>query len=149
MARRRLLLLHGPNLNMLGTREPELYGRTTLPELEGLCRRRAKMLGFALDCRQSNHEGDLVTWIQRARGRYAGLLINAGAFTHTSVAIHDALKILAMPIVEVHITDPKTREPFRHVSYIEPLAAKTIAGHGVDGYGEALTFIAALAGGAA
>lgn len=138
-----ILILNGPNLNMLGIREPDLYGRDTLADVEALCRDSAARHGLAADCRQSNHEGTLVDWIQEERGRIAGLAINAGAYTHTSVALHDALKLLEVPIVEVHITDPKTREPFRHVSYIEPLAAATFAGRGVEGYVLAVEFLAA------
>lgn len=137
-----LLILNGPNLNMLGVREPELYGSDTLDDIRALCETRAEQLGMKTDFRQSNHEGELVTWIQEARGKIDGLIINAGAYTHTSLAIHDALKLLDVPIVEVHITDPKKREPFRHHSYIEPLAAHTIAGKGPAGYIEALEFLA-------
>ena len=135
-----ILLINGPNLNMLGVRDPALYGSDTLADIEGMCRDKGSQLGFEVVCRQSNHEGEIVTWIQQARGTIDGLIINAGAYTHTSLAIHDALELLGAPIVEVHITDPKKREPFRHHSYIEPLAALTIAGKGARGYIEALEF---------
>jgi 3-dehydroquinate dehydratase-2 len=144
MGKRRILILNGPNLNMLGVREPAIYGTVTLAGTEALCRRRARALDLRIDFRQSNHEGELVTWIQQARGKFAGLIINAAAYTHTSVAIHDALKLLAMPIVEVHFSNPKERESFRHHSFIEPLAAKVIAGQGAAGYEQALDFLAAF-----
>lgn len=130
-----ILILNGPNLNMLGLREPEIYGTTTLAEIEAMCASAAAQAGFSIDFRQSNHEGELVTWIQGAVTNVRGVVINAGAYTHTSLAIHDALKILGgVPIIEVHITDPKMREAFRHFSYIEALAARTIAGQGPKGY---------------
>jgi 3-dehydroquinate dehydratase-2 len=135
---KKILILNGPNLNMLGVREPEIYGHETLDDIKGLCMEEAAKLGVAIDFRQSNHEGELVTWIQEARGSYAGLIINAAAYTHTSVAIHDALKLLDMPIAEVHLSDPKTREGFRHLSYVEPVASIHIAGKGAAGYTEAL-----------
>ncbi|MBI4031103.1 MAG: type II 3-dehydroquinate dehydratase [Proteobacteria bacterium] len=136
----RILILNGPNLNMLGVREPEIYGTQTLVDIENLCRAKAKELGHEIDFRQSNHEGELVDWIQKARGAYGGIIINAAAYTHTSVAIHDALKIFGGPVVEVHLSDPQTRDPFRHHSYITPLAAAVIAGKGPAGYEEALAF---------
>jgi len=131
---KRVLVLNGPNLNMLGLREPDIYGHETLDDVKGLCLEAAEKLGLAIDFRQSNHEGELVTWIQDARGVYDGLLINAAAYTHTSLALHDALKILDIPIIEVHISDPKKREEFRHFSYVEPLAVHVIAGQGPKGY---------------
>ncbi len=140
----KLLLLHGPNLNMLGLREPEIYGTTTQDEIFALCHEKARELGFsALECRQSNHEGELVGWIQEAaRTNYAGMFINAAAYTHTSVALHDALKLLKIPVVEVHISDPSQREDFRHHSYITPLAAAVFSGHGTKGYEMALEKLA-------
>lgn len=140
-----ILILNGPNLNMLGLREPEIYGRETLADIQASCAHHAASLGLSVDFRQSNHEGELVTWIQQARGQIAGLIINAGAYTHTSVAIHDALRLLDVPIVEVHLSDPKKREAFRHHSYIEPLAAQVIAGKGAPGYIEALDYLAKTA----
>jgi 3-dehydroquinate dehydratase-2 len=144
----RALILNGPNLNMLGFREPEIYGHETLQDLEHLCHKTAQDIGLAIDLRQSNHEGTLVDWIQDlARGKtHDGLIINAGAYTHTSVALHDALRLLDIPIIEVHISDPKTREPFRHTSYIEPLASAVIAGKGVKGYGLALQKLTEILG---
>lgn len=137
-----ILILNGPNLNMLGQREPEIYGRDTLSDIEQLCHETAQLHSFDIDFRQSNHEGELVTWIQEARGRVQAVIINAAAYTHTSVAIHDALKLLDCPIVEVHLSDPKTREIFRHHSYIEPLAFAHFAGHGAKGYKMAIETIA-------
>lgn len=139
-----ILIINGPNLNMLGRREPEIYGATTLAEIEQLCRDKAAALGLTVECRQSNHEGDIVGWIQDAIDAHDGLIINAAAYTHTSVAIHDALKMLGFPVIEVHISDPKTREPFRHHSYIAPIAEKTISGQGVNGYIEALAYLAGV-----
>lgn len=135
-----ILILNGPNLNMLGRREPAIYGADTLADIRALCENRASQLGLEIDFRQSNHEGELVTWIQEALNKIDGLIINAGAYTHTSVAIHDALRLLDAPIVEVHLSDPKKREAFRHHSYIEPLAAKVIAGKGAQGYIDALEY---------
>ncbi|PCI55335.1 MAG: type II 3-dehydroquinate dehydratase [Alphaproteobacteria bacterium] len=135
---KKILILNGPNLNMLGTREPEIYGHQTLDDIEVLCAEKAKSLEFGIDFRQSNHEGELVTWIQEARGTAGGVIINAAAYTHTSVAIHDALKLLDCPIIEVHLSNPKEREEFRHFSYIESVASAVIAGHGAAGYEMAL-----------
>lgn len=134
----KILILNGPNLNMLGLREPEIYGHQTLDDVQKLCTDKAAALGLEIEFRQSNHEGELVEWIQNARGAVDGLIINAAAYTHTSIAIHDALKLLEAPIIEVHISNPETREGFRHTSYIEPLASAVIKGHGVDGYVQGL-----------
>lgn len=139
-----ILILNGPNLNMLGVREPSIYGHQTLDDIKALCAAKAQELGFDLDFRQSNHEGELVTWIQEERTKTAGVIINAGAYTHTSVAIHDALKLLDVPVVEVHLSDPETREAFRHFSYISPVAAKIIKGKGAAGYEEAVTALSTL-----
>ena len=130
----RILILNGPNLNMLGSREPEIYGDQTLDDIKGLCLEKAGTLGQVIDFRQSNHEGELVGWIQEAKGMFEGVIINAAAYTHTSVAIHDALKLLDVPIIEVHLSDPKKREKFRHISYVEPIATEVIAGQGAKGY---------------
>lgn len=138
----KLLILNGPNLNMLGVREPEIYGSDTLEDVRTLCEDTATRLGHTIDFRQSNQEGELVSWIQEARGTFDGMIINAGAYTHTSLAIHDALKLAEMPIAEVHISNPKEREEFRHFSYIEPLAKIRIAGEGVSGYAKALEKLA-------
>ncbi len=138
----KILILIGPNLNMLGRREPEIYGVETLGDIETMCREIGMRHDMEIDFHQSNHEGELVTWIQDAMDQVDGVIINAGAYTHTSIAIHDALKLLDCPIVELHHSDPKTREPFRHTSYIEPLAAKVIKGHKAAGYEMALDFLA-------
>lgn len=140
-----ILILNGPNLNMLGVREPHIYGSATLRDIEELCLDTAKRLNLSIDFRQTNHEGQLVTWIQEARGTVRGVIINAAAYTHTSVAIHDALKLLdGIPVIEVHLSNPKERENFRHVSYIEPLAARVIAGQGPQGYSAALEHLTTL-----
>lgn len=139
-----ILVLNGPNLNMLGLREPEIYGHQTLQDIKIMCVERAGELALTLDFRQSNHEGELVTWIQEERDNIIGLIINAGAYTHTSVAIHDALKLLTVPIIELHLSDPETREEFRHFSYIKPVAAKVIKGKGAAGYTEAITALSTL-----
>ncbi len=141
---KKILVLNGPNLNMLGTREPDIYGSATLADIEKLCKKTAGALGFKIDFRQSNYEGELVEWIQKATGKYDALVINAGAYTHTSVAIHDALRLLSVPIIEVHLSDPKTREPFRHHSYIEKLAAAVFAGHGDKSYALALEALSGI-----
>jgi 3-dehydroquinate dehydratase-2 len=141
-----VLVLNGPNLNMLGTRDPEIYGHTTLAEIEAACVEHGQTLGLAVSCRQSNHEGELVGWIQEARGNMAGLVVNAGALTHSSVAILDALSILDMPIVEVHLSNIFARESFRHHSYISPVATGVICGLGAQGYILALDAIARLTG---
>lgn len=129
-----VLILNGPNLNMLGRREPEIYGSQTLADIEKACETRAKALGLCIDFRQSNHEGELVSWLQEEMGRVDGIVINAAAYTHTSVAIHDALKLHDVPIIEVHLSNPKEREGFRHHSFITPLTVEEISGHGADGY---------------
>lgn len=126
---------------MLGLREPEIYGFDTLADVEKLCSEQAGDYDFSIDFRQSNHEGELVTWIQGARENIDGLIINAAAYTHTSIAIHDALKLLSVPVIEVHLSDPHSREPFRHLSYIEPIAARVIKGLGAKSYTEALTYL--------
>jgi 3-dehydroquinate dehydratase-2 len=136
-----LLILNGPNLNMLGQREPEIYGKDTLADIQDLCEQTATKLGYRIHFRQSNHEGQLVDWVQEAaalKGPYSGLILNAAAYTHTSIAIHDALKLLSIPVIEVHISDPAEREPFRHHSYVEPLAAAVIKGQGAKGYALAI-----------
>lgn len=129
-----VLILNGPNLNMLGQREPEIYGDLTLDDIKGQCLEKGRNLGFSIDFRQSNHEGELVGWIQEAYQNADAVIINAAAYTHTSIAIHDALKMLEVPIIEVHLSNPKDREEFRHISYIEPVADEVIAGHGAKGY---------------
>jgi 3-dehydroquinate dehydratase-2 len=136
--------LNGPNLNMLGVREPEVYGFQSLGDIENDCEEYAGELGFDIDFRQSNNEGELVTAIQQARGAFAGVIINAGAYTHTSIAIHDALKVLEVPVIEVHLSNPQARESFRHHSYISPLAKGTICGFGGHGYILALNALRSL-----
>ena len=135
-------VIYGPNLNMLGIREPQIYGRTTYEGLCGLIRAHAEKLGVEVFLYQSNHEGDLVDTIQQALGKADGIVINPGAYTHTSIALLDALKAVGIPAVEVHISDPDTREDFRRVSYIRAACVKTIKGHGLDGYLEAMDFLA-------
>lgn len=140
----KILVLNGPNLNMLGVREPTIYGKDTLADVEALCRKTAKGLGVAVDFRQSNHEGELVTWIQEARGKMAGIVINAGAYTHTSVAILDALSLSELPVIEVHLSNVYRREPFRHKSYISPVARAVLCGFGAHGYALALEGLAKM-----
>lgn len=141
---KKILILNGPNLNMLGQREPEIYGRQTLKDIETLCCQTGHKLGQDIDFRQSNHEGELVTWIQESLNVFDAVIINAAAYTHTSVAIHDALKLLNVPVVEVHLSNPKERESFRHHSYIEPIAAAGFSGLGAQSYVKALEYIANL-----
>jgi 3-dehydroquinate dehydratase-2 len=131
---RKIYILNGPNLNLLGTREPEIYGSSTLDELAGRCREVGSKVGLDVDFRQSNHEGELVEWIQGAIDRVDGIVINAAAYTHTSVAIHDALRAYNGYKIELHISNPHLRESFRHVSYVSPVVDSIIAGFGVRGY---------------
>ena len=137
----KLLVINGPNLNMLGIREPVIYGRETYADLMDMCRDKAKELGIEVDFYQSNHEGDLVDIIQKAYGIYDGIVINPGAYTHTSVAILDALKTVNIPTVEVHISDVSSREDFRQISYIRSYVCATITGHGLAGYTEAMEIL--------
>lgn len=139
-----VVVLNGPNLNMLGKREPNIYGRDTLADVEKACRAHAKTLGLALDFRQSNHEGELVGWIQEARGKAAGIVINAAALTHTSVALLDALQAAEVPTIEVHLSNIYRREPFRHHSYISRAAVGVICGLGSRGYLMALDALAGM-----
>lgn len=139
-----VLVLNGPNLNMLGNRQPEIYGRETLAGVEKLCRAEAQRLGLAIEFAQSNHEGALVDRIQKAREENAAIVINAGAYTHTSVALLDALNAAELPVVEVHISNIYKRESFRHHSYISPAAVGVIAGLGIHGYLLALQALARL-----
>lgn len=138
-------ILNGPNLNLLGRRQPEIYGRETLADVEAACTALADELGVALRFRQSNHEGQLIDWIHAARESAAGIVINPGAFTHTSVAILDALKAFDGPVIEVHISNVHQRESFRHHSYVSLRADGVIAGCGTQGYQLALRRVAALA----
>ena len=142
-----VLVLNGPNLNLLGTREPSVYGARTLADVEARCRSAAAAHGWTLDFRQSNHEGLLIDWIHEAGlghadGTVAGVVFNAGAYTHTSVALHDAIKAVAVPVIEVHISNVHAREPFRHHSYLSPAAAGIVVGFGIDGYALAIDGLA-------
>ena len=139
-----VLVLNGPNLNLLGTREPEVYGRTTLAQIEAACVARGRELGLAVECRQSNHEGELVTWVQEARNGHQGIVLNAGALTHTSIALLDALQAVGLPLVEVHLSNIYRRESFRHHSYISRAATGTICGFGSQSYLLALEAMAGL-----
>ena len=142
----RITILNGPNLNLLGTRDPEIYGGETLADVEAMCRATAEALGHEAVCAQSNSEGGLVDMIQAARQDSAGLVINAGAYTHTSVAIHDALEIFAGPVIEVHISNVHHREAFRHRSFVTPQADGVIVGCGTQGYDLAIRRLAQLIG---
>src|SRR5262245_38585216 len=143
-----IYVINGPNLNLLGTREPEVYGHATLADVEKLCRATAGRFSLALEFRQSNHEGEIVDWIQEAaRSAAAGIVLNAGAYTHTSVAIHDAIAAAAkLPVIEVHISNIFARESFRRRSYIAPVAKASLCGFGIDGYALAITGLAAIIG---
>ena len=145
----KILVLNGPNLNLLGLREPAVYGHATLADVEALCRATAAKQGADVECRQSNHEGVLVDWIQDAgvqhrAGQLAGVVFNAGAYTHTSVALHDAIKGSAVPVIEVHLSNPHAREEFRHTSFVARAAKGTISGFGAASYTLALDAAAAL-----
>ncbi len=131
-------ILNGPNLNLLGVREPEIYGADTLDDVEIRCAAKARALGFSIEFRQTNLEGELVTWIHEAREKASGIIINAGAYTHTSVALHDAIKAVGLPAIEVHLSNVYKRESFRHHSYISPVAHGVICGFGVQSYELAL-----------
>ena len=137
----KLLIINGPNLNMLGIREPDIYGRTTYTDLCDLIIGHAQAIGVEVELYQSNHEGDLVDKIQEAYGNTDGIVINPGAYTHTSVAILDALKAVALPAVEVHISDVDAREEFRRISYIRSYCRATISGRGVQGYLDAMDLL--------
>ncbi len=142
----RVLILNGPNLNLLGLREPEIYGRETLADIEARCRDRAERLGLGLDFRQSNHEGTLVDWVQEARGTANVIVLNAGAYTHTSVAILDALRAFEGKVIELHLSNIHRREEFRHRSYVALRADGVIMGFGAAGYLLALEAAAGMAG---
>ena len=134
-----VFVLNGPNLNLLGTREVDIYGPDTLDDIAGQLEDRAAALGLAIDMRQSNHEGHLVDWLHEAQARRAkAVVLNAGAFTHTSIALHDAIKGIVTPVIEVHLSNPHAREPFRHVSLVGQAATGTIAGFGALSYTLAL-----------
>ncbi|MEN9682392.1 MAG: type 3-dehydroquinate dehydratase [Pseudomonadota bacterium] len=128
-------VLHGPNLNLLGTREPEIYGRETLGDIDARIAARAAELGYAIEAHQSNHEGQLVDWLQAANAAGAhAVLLNAGAYTHTSLAIHDAIRAIKVPVIEVHLSNPHLREEFRHKSFVGMAAKGTVCGFGPDSY---------------
>jgi 3-dehydroquinate dehydratase-2 len=139
-----ILVLNGPNLNLLGSREPEIYGRETLDDIAALCARTAESLGIAVDFRQSNSEAELVNWVQEARQTRAGIIVNAGAFTHTSVALLDALTASSLPVIEVHLSNIFRREEFRRHSYVSLAARGVICGLGSQGYELALAAMARL-----
>jgi 3-dehydroquinate dehydratase-2 len=141
---RDVLILNGPNLNMLGMREPEIYGTETLVDIEEQCLRHGDSLSITVDFRQSNQEGDLIDWVHEAFRTKQGLIINAGAYTHTSIALHDALAMLKIPIIEVHLSNIYKREAFRHHSYISPVAKGVICGLGSEGYLLALNAMSSI-----
>lgn len=145
-----VFVLNGPNLNLLGSREPQVYGSQTLADVEALCERACAANGFALDFRQSNHEGALVDWIHEAgkllaKGKLAGVILNAGAYTHTSIALLDAIKGTGVPLIELHISNVHAREEFRHHSFITSAAKAVMAGFGVNGYALAIAGLAGFA----
>lgn len=141
-----VFVLNGPNLNLLGTREPHIYGTATLGDVEAACAARAGELGVGIVFRQSNIEGELVDWLHEARDKASAVVLNAAAYTHTSVALHDAIKALPVPVIEVHLSNPAAREPFRHVSTIAPAVRGSIAGFGTLSYILALEAAVRLAG---
>ena len=145
MARKLVYVLNGPNLNLLGLREPHVYGHDTLDDLAGMLEDSAQSLGCEIDMRQSNHEGHLIDWMQEASSRgAAAILLNAGALTHTSLALHDAIRAITVPVIEVHISNPQAREEYRRHSYVGMAAVGSIAGFGVKGYLLALEAAAGL-----
>ena len=145
MSERTVMVLNGPNLNLLGTREPAIYGHDTLDAINARLVAYGTELGLSVECRQTNHEGTLIDWLHeaRARGLHA-VLLNAGAYTHTSIALHDAIRAIALPVIEVHLSDPETREPFRHISYVGMAAVDCVKGLGPQSYIVALERAAAL-----
>ncbi len=150
-ALKKILVLNGPNLNLLGSREPAVYGSATLADVEALCLDTAARLGVAVECRQSNHEGLLIDWIHEAgaaqrAGQLLGVVLNAGAYTHTSLALHDAIKGTGLAVIEVHISNVHAREAFRHRSFLSPAAAGIVVGFGVDGYRLAIEGLVRRAG---
>ena len=139
-----IAVLNGPNLNMLGLRQPEIYGEMTLDDVETLCAEAAERLGLAIDFRQTNGEGELISWVQECRGRASGIVINPGGYTHTSVALLDALLATDLPVIEVHVTNIHRREEFRQHSFVSKAAVGVICGLGIGGYALALTAMAEL-----
>ena len=145
MTRKTIYVLNGPNLNLLGLREPEIYGSDTLDDIAAMLEDRARELGFEIDMRQTNHEGMLVDWLHEAQAEGArAVLLNAGAYTHTSIALLDAIKAIGTPVIEVHLSDPMQREDFRHRSYVGMAAAKTVQGLGARSYLVALDAVAEM-----
>lgn len=147
---REILVLNGPNLNLLGIREPDVYGSATLADVERLCRDEGVRAGVAIDFRQTNHEGELIDWLHAARpehvsGGLVGVVLNAGGWTHTSVALRDAIKGTGLPVVELHISNTHAREPFRRRSYLSPVVRAVIQGFGIDGYALAIAGIMRMA----
>lgn len=142
-----IYILNGPNLNMLGKRDPDLYGSDTLKDVEEMCRARAAELGHAIDFRQTNHEGTLIDWVQEARDKAAAIIINPGGYSHTSIALMDALEIAQVPIIEVHLSNIHAREPFRHHSYVSKVATQVIMGEKSKGYVMAVETAVKLAAG--
>ena len=138
---KKILVLNGPNLNMLGIREPGIYGKENYQTLVTMIEAKAEALGIGVDVRQTNWEGQLVDWIQEAYGKFDGIVINPAAYTHTSVALLDAVKAVQIPTVEVHISDVRLREPFRQISYVRQACLRSIAGHGLAGYLEAMEYL--------
>lgn len=141
----KILVLNGPNLNLLGTREPEIYGSASYADLEKFIARKAAALGVEVEIRQTNHEGVLVDWIHEAKGVFDAVVLNAAAYTHTSLAVLDALKATRLRTAEVHLSDPATREDFRHFSFVALAAEKTFSGRGFDSYADALGYFTANA----
>jgi 3-dehydroquinate dehydratase-2 len=139
-----IFVLNGPNLNALGKREPGIYGGQTLADIEAMCVEHGKTLGLDVVCRQSNHEGDLVAWFHEAGGVAQGVVVNAGAYTHTSIALHDAAKAIGIPVIEVHLSNVHAREEFRHKSLLAPAAKGVICGFGADSYILALNALKTL-----
>ena len=141
---RTIYVLNGPNLNLLGQRQPEIYGRKNLADVEKLCRAAAEQHGLAIAFRQSNHEGDIIDWLHEARREAAGVVLNPGAFTHTSIAILDAILAAGIPVVEVHLSNIHAREEFRRTSFASQAAKAVICGFGIEGYGLAIAGLAAM-----
>ncbi len=139
-----IAVLNGPNLNMLGMRQPRVYGRSTLDDVEQLCAEAAEALGLAIDFRQTNGEGELISWVQESRDRAAGIVINPAGYSHTSIALMDALLATDLPVIEVHVTNIHRRESFRHLSYVSKAAVGVICGLGIRGYALAMTAMADL-----
>ena len=137
----KILVINGPNLNLLGIREPDIYGHQSYADLVSFIGETAKACGVEVEVRQTNHEGVIVDWIQECRGQFDALVINAAAYTHTSVAIHDAIKAVQIRTVEVHLSEPKNRDDFRKVSFIEPVAEKTCSGRGFESYADAIRYL--------